>query len=212
MAKLTVSIFLLFLLGASLCYQGMYLKEDPRALEQWNDFLQTYKKGYNSIAEEKSRFQIFKDNLELIKWMQSRDQDATYGVTKFADLTPHEFRAKYLGARINKEESKKGMTFKPADKSFTAPDKWDWREYKAVSPVKDQGACGSCWAFSTIGNIEGQYFIKYGKMYNMSTQQLVDCDKQLNMGCHGGWMENAFRYMMMNGGLESVHFWGQRWS
>jgi len=78
---------------------------------------------------------------------------------------------------------------------------WDWRDHGAVADVKDQGGCGSCWAFSTIGNIEGQYAIKNKKVERFSEQQVVDCDKK-SSGCGGGWMEWAMQYIQSQGGLE----------
>src|SRR5690606_1515605 len=83
-----------------------------------------------------------------------------------------------------------------------SPASWDWRDKDAVGPVKNQGSCGSCWAFSTVGNLEGLYYIKTGKFRQFSEQQLVDCDK-VDEGCNGGLMENAFEYIKKTGGIES---------
>lgn len=82
------------------------------------------------------------------------------------------------------------------------PASWDWRSEGAVSGVRNQGACGSCWAFSVAQNIEGQYFLRTGELLSMSAQQLVDCDKS-NYGCRGGWPYNAIRWLSENGGLQS---------
>ena len=94
-----------------------------------------------------------------------------------------------------------GEVFTPSD---DVPDTWNWQEHNGVSPVKDQGSCGSCWTFSTVGCMESAHLIKYGSLATYSEQQLVDCAGGFeNYGCNGGLPSQAFEYIMYNGGLAS---------
>ncbi|GMR62893.1 hypothetical protein PMAYCL1PPCAC_33088, partial [Pristionchus mayeri] len=83
------------------------------------------------------------------------------------------------------------------------PDAIDWREKGAVSQVKDQGNCGSCWAFSAVGALEGQHAIKRGQMVELSEQNLIDCSRSHNYGCIGGWPHRAFDYVRDNNGIDT---------
>lgn len=157
-------------------------------------FVRTHKKIYSSIREFKQRFKVFQRNLKYIRFLNENERGtAKYGVTKFADLTRKEFAHGYLGYRAdlgNGNEIPLPQAKIPVDVEL--PMAFDWRDKGAVSGVKDQGMCGSCWAFSVTGNVEGQYAIKYGKLLEFSEQELVDCDKS-DQGCNGGLMDNAYR-------------------
>lgn len=124
---------------------------------------------------------------------------ATYGVTRFTDLTKEEFRARHTGLNPSmktKEELPKAV-IPPLD----LPENFDWRELGAVTPVKDQGDCGSCWAFSVVGNIESHWQLRTGNLESLSEQELLDCDKT-DGACYGGWPDNTYRVIKQLGGLE----------
>ncbi|KAM9849918.1 cathepsin F [Aulostomus maculatus] len=177
-------------------------QESVELLGQFKDFMMKYKKVYSSQEEAERRLQIFHQNLRTAEKIQSVDQgSAEYGITKFSDLTEDEFRSTYLNPLLSQWTLQRPM--KPASRAQgPAPDSWDWRDHGAVSPVKNQGMCGSCWAFSVTGNIEGQWFLKNGTLLSLSEQELVDCDG-LDQACRGGLPSNAYEAIERLGGLES---------
>lgn len=156
--------------------------------------------GYPHKAEHDYRFEIFKDNMEEIKRHNAEGHTWTKGITQFADMTAEEFVAHTKRCFL---EDKK---LEPID-FFDAPEGYspkasgvDWVDAGAVTPVKNQGSCGSCWAFSTTGAIEGACQISSGTLTSLSEQNLVDCD-HTDAGCNGGLMDYAFEFVQENGGL-----------
>ncbi|XP_076025841.1 cathepsin F [Genypterus blacodes] len=178
------------------------LEESLELLGQFKEFMVKYNKDYSSQEEADRRLRIFHQNLKTAEKIQSLDQgSAEYGVTKFSDLTEEEFRSAYLNPLLSQWTLHRSM--KPARPARNpAPASWDWREHGAVSPVKNQGMCGSCWAFSVTGNIEGQWFLKNGTLLSLSEQELVDCDG-LDQACRGGLPSNAYEAIEKLGGLET---------
>ncbi|XP_024139246.1 cathepsin F [Oryzias melastigma] len=177
-------------------------EESVQLLGQFKEFMVKYKKDYSSQEEAERRFQIFHENLKTAEKLQALDQgSAEYGVTKFSDLTEEEFHSAYLNPLLSQWTLHREMKPAPPAKS-PAPDSWDWRDHGAVSPVKNQGMCGSCWAFSVTGNIEGQWFLKNGTLLSLSEQELVDCDG-LDQACRGGLPSNAYEAIEKLGGLET---------
>ncbi|XP_061361542.1 pro-cathepsin H-like isoform X1 [Gastrolobium bilobum] len=164
-------------------------------------FAHKYGKRYKTVEEMKHRFQIFSDNLKLIRSTNKKRLTYTLGVNHFADWTWEEFRTHRLGAAQNCSATLKG-NHKLID--AVLPDEKDWRKEGIVGPVKDQGQCGSCWTFSTTGALEAAYAQAFGKNISLSEQQLVDCAGAFNnFGCNGGLPSQAFEYIKYNGGLET---------
>lgn len=176
-------------------------------LKDFKQYKQDYQRLYGSEEEEGYRFQVFCMNMQRIKMLQDKEQQpstATYGINKFADMSEQEFRKYYLSPWWDITTHRPFL--KPASpanpNNDPIPDSFDWRDHGAVTPVKDQGQCGSCWAFSTTGNIEGQNAIKNGKLLSLSEQELVDCDK-IDEGCNGGLPLQAYEALMQLGGIET---------
>ena len=170
---------------------------DSIMYHQFQKFIKKYKKKYNSINEFLARYEVFRRNVMQI--FQEENGSYNQGITKFSDLTPQEFSKIYLNLNYN---ALAVANFNPYIVKIknVAPDSWDWREKGYVSPVKDQSSCGSCWAFSTVANLEGLYFKEKGEMKTFSEQMLVDCDTY-DSGCNGGLMENTFDWLKENGGI-----------
>jgi len=198
MTKIALALVLTTIIATAGVYYTMHSKKST-AESLWEDFKLKYNVNYLGQEEHDHRFGIFKANLERIAEYQAKDTGAQYGVTKFADLTRDEFRTKVLGLHP-KQRNLVGdddrHTYKPTN--TTIPASFDWRTLGAVTPVKNQGQCGSCWAFSAIQNLEGQNAIKHKKLQILSEQELVDCDTT-DDGCDGGLMENAMTFLSTAG-------------
>lgn len=160
-------------------------------MSQFRNFKMTYNKKYASNEEEAIRFLIFSENVKKIEAINAQETSFTVGINLFADLTTEEYKALYLGYR-KKDTTTRGTKIRYLDTSDT-PNAVDWRSI--VNPVKDQGGCGSCWAFSAVAGVEAIYAQKTGKVVSFSEQQVVDCDKE-DWGCDGGDLPPAFEYMI----------------
>jgi cathepsin L len=176
--------------------------------EAWQSFKYQHNKEYSNVAEEARRQQIFSDNLKIIEkhnYLESLGlKSYKLGVNQFADLELKEFISLMTGYRNMTKTRPGAATYLSPMIPFTLPDTVDWRKQGYVTPVKNQGSCGSCWAFSTTGSLEGQHFRKTGHLVSLSEQQLVDCSGDYgNMGCNGGLMDNAFEYIKDNGGIDT---------
>lgn len=165
-------------------------------------FKSIFKKRYGTNSEEKKAFEAFKDNLKTVEFLNEKYKGkTTFGYTKFMDMSQQEFQSKVLH-QVPKEKLRKGKrVVKTIKKILDTPKYWDWEENGAVTTVKDQGSCGSCWSFSAVGNIEGVWQRAGNPLMDLSTQQVIDCDS-LSKGCDGGWMDNAYSYVINTGGIE----------
>ncbi|KAK9081620.1 hypothetical protein Syun_031403 [Stephania yunnanensis] len=174
---------------------------DTRHALAFARFAHRYGKRYGSVEEMRRRFENFVESLETVKATNKKGLTYRLALNKFADMSWEEFQAQKLGAPQNCSATTKS-THKL--KEGILPRTKDWREDGIVSPVKDQGHCGSCWTFSTTGALEAAYKQAFGKDISLSEQQLVDCAGAFNnFGCHGGLPSQAFEYIKYNGGLET---------
>jgi len=163
-------------------------------------FQHLYRKTYKDQTEWDYRFEVFKGNLKRIEDLNARKNGATYGITQFADLTQSEFKNLHL--MKNLPPIKTGPI--AAKINATAPNTFDWRTHPGVvTPVYNQGQCGSCWAFSATENIESRWALAGHKLTELSMQQIVDCDTT-DYGCDGGWPYNAYEYVKHAGGLDPL--------
>ncbi|CAG9857146.1 unnamed protein product [Phyllotreta striolata] len=186
------------------------------SLKRWLQFKQKFGKTYRNQSEERARFQAFGDNLRLITRHNAIYKQGLSGywmtVNKFADITPKEFAHMLRKQNPNQPDADVYAGFDPTPlldrPNVNASESVDWRRLGAVTDVKDQEACGSCWAFSAIGAIEGQHAIRNGRLVSLSEQELLDCSGGYGNGdCdEGGSMEAAFEYAREHGVREERYY------
>ena len=200
--------FLLLLSLISVVYSASHYEV---VREEWESWKLSNNKSYTSILEEKFRMKIYMENKARIA---RHNQEAHQGEETYL------LKMNHLGDQLHHEVANtsngflKGLLKKSGAKGLAAsfiepehicmPESIDWRTKGAVTPVKNQGSCGSCWAFSATGALEGQNFRKTGKLVSLSEQNLVDCSGKFgNHGCHGGLMDLAFQYIKENHGIDT---------
>jgi len=171
---------------------------------EWEKFKIEYGKNFLAGQEHDARKNIFANNLKFIEKHNAEHalglHTFTVGINQFADLTNEEFVQQFTGVKAADdigilEES-------PVEIVGDRPESIDWREKGAVTGVKNQGQCGSCWAFGTVGTIEGAHFKKTGKLVSLSEKNLVDCSRQ-NHGCRGGLPYLALNFVIKQGGIDT---------
>ncbi|KAK2970990.1 hypothetical protein RJ640_017319 [Escallonia rubra] len=164
--------------------------------EQW---MARHGRKYHSDAEREMRLEIFKDNVEFIEsFNRASNRSYKLAVNKFADLTNEEFLASYTGNTILPLSQRSAGTPFRDENEFAGPDNLDWRLEGAVTPVKNQQSCGSCWAFSAVAAIEGIIKIKTGQLVSLSEQDILDCDGTPN-GCDGSALDTGFKFVQNQG-------------
>jgi cathepsin L len=162
--------------------------------------MQKFQRSY-AHDEFQYRYRVFRTNLDLINSFNAQNKSFTLAMNQFGDLTNAEYRRYYLGLKAPNARvpSVRHPTPKP-----NAPASWDWRKQGAVTPIKNQQQCGSCWAFSTTGSTEGCHFISKQSLVSLSEQNLVDCSNpEGNQGCDGGLMTQAMDYIIKNAGIDT---------
>lgn len=219
------SLFSLFMFCfSSIILSNGYLLEKDNIImsdqEEWSEFLhfqQKYNKFYEDIEQFETRFKIFRTNLHNIHLHNAQGKhNFTLGVNHFADLTPLEFETMYTGGLfdLNEKSSLRGSS-RYGCKSFSTnndlslPSSIDWRKKGAVTSVKDQGQCGSCWAFSSTAATEGAWAIATGNLVDLSEQELVDCAQGFEYGshgCSGGQMDGGFKFIIENGQCTAAEY------
>lgn len=168
------------------------------------NFMDIYHKNYDTIEIFDDKFTVFKTNLQkIIAHNLNTSNTYTLTINKFSDLTSSEFKQLYTGLDI----ADRGC--EPYIPNNTAENAVDWRNQSVVNPVKDQGQCGSCWAFATVANAESVWAIDTGTLLTLSEQEIIDCSKGIgywNRGCNGGNPDSSFKYMIQHGLTDSLNY------
>lgn len=177
-------------------------KDDGSYWKEFTNFQERFSKKYSNLKELEERFAIFKENfINIINHNSDVNQNFTLGINQFSDLTSDEFHHLYLsGFNVSPLKSFGCKSFSSAN--YAVPESFDWRLEGVVNPVRDQGQCGSCWAFATTANAESVWAISSGQLLDLSEEYLVDCANGVgyfNMGCNGGNPDSAFKYMIQKG-------------
>ncbi|XP_076307720.1 procathepsin L-like [Tachypleus tridentatus] len=181
-------------------------------MEEWKSFKIHHGKQYNDETEEQFRLKIYMENKRKISYHNQKFVEGLYTyslkMNKYGDLLHSEFVKIMNGLKRNYRDLQavlyRNTTTYLSPSNVVLPKEVDWRKHGYVTPVKDQGQCGSCWSFSATGALEGQHYHKTGQLVSLSEQNLIDCStKYGNEGCNGGLMDQAFQYIKDNHGIDT---------
>jgi len=161
-------------------------------------FKTQFEKTYTA-DEEEAAFNAFSLNDQKIQKYNSQDLTYTLGHNEWSDMTEEEFNSVMLSGYNPNDDREKDYDYSLLEPTEAPPTSKDWTTLGAVTPIKNQGQCGSCWAFSTVMGIEGDLFVEQNKLISLSEQDLVSCDHNGDQGCNGGLMDNAFKWVEENG-------------
>ncbi|XP_053182267.1 procathepsin L-like isoform X1 [Scomber japonicus] len=194
------------LLLVSICVGAAAMFDSKQLDGHWDLWKKMHGKTYHNQVENIHRRTLWEKNLMLITM---HNLEASMGLHSYelgmnfmGDMTPTEIQ-QFFGGLTPPTDLKRAPSSFLGNTGAHVPDTIDWREKDYVTSVKDQGQCGSCWAFSSVGALEGQLAKTTGKLVDLSPQNLVDCSWEYgNHGCNGGFMSRAFRYVM-DEGIES---------
>ena len=158
-----------------------------------------HNKAYATVEEEAAAEKAYASNDAIIKATNARNLSYTLGHNEYSDLTWEDFRRIHMSELFLNRAPKNVERVHLKEPGQALAESVDWVAKGAVTPIKNQGRCGSCWAFSTTGSVEGAYQIASQKLLPLSEEDLVQCDHNGDQGCNGGLMDNAFEWIEKNG-------------
>jgi KDEL-tailed cysteine endopeptidase len=209
-----IQLFIAFLVIASALAQEnlrstLSASDEKHLWNEFENFRERFNKKYETIEEFETRFGAFKENFLTI-FFHNMDirQNFTLGINQFSDLTNDEFKKFVHRSSVTGPVTGYGCKSFSSD-ATSAPEMVDWRQKGAVTSVKDQGQCGSCWTFSATGAVEGIWAISKNNLVDLAEQELVDCAQGRDYGshgCSGGMMDGAFKYIKEYGQCSNAEY------
>jgi len=196
-------IVTLSVVAFSMASATLYTAEPTHQKHMWETYKTEYHKEYNTVEEEEKRFKVFLDNLKIADERTEAEKKtggtAFHGINKFSDMSKEEFKKTYLNLKVSEKKVKSHSVTIDREVDATAA-LVDWTGVY-TTPVKDQGYCGSCWAFSSAEQMESDTMRLSHFTYMLSPEQLIECDFT-SEACNGGNNAYAYDYVKSVGGIE----------